>query len=82
MVLMIYSLGLCLLLFISGESFIVQNYNDAKRHFQPFNQCVSVQQYLQALGRTWWWQLIPVEDTATELAWPGVDWSHRDSHPL
>jgi hypothetical protein len=81
-ILMVYSFAMCLLLFISGESFVVQNFNDAKALFRVFNEGLSARRYLWTMGRTWWWHLVPVQGTATDLAWPGVDWSSQDSFPL
>jgi hypothetical protein len=82
MVLCVYSFAVCFAMFIAGESFIVQNYQDAKHLFQPLDEHISARRYLATLGSNWWLHFLPVQDTATELAWPGVDWATAETVPL
>jgi hypothetical protein len=39
---------------------------------------MGVAKFLQTFGKKWWQRLLPTQEAATSLAWPGVDWTDQE----
>jgi hypothetical protein len=72
-----YSIILGAFFWIMGFGFTCENFQKTAAFGQTpgRGKMIGAAKFLQTFGKKWWQRLIPTQEAATSLAWPGVDWT-------
>jgi hypothetical protein len=75
-----YSIILGVFLWVTGFTFACDNFRRTAAFGQiaGLGKTVGAAKFLQTFGKKWWQRLLPTQEAATFLAWPGVDWTDQE----
>jgi hypothetical protein len=73
----LYGVLIAIMMFAIGASFLVGSQSSAISA-NGTRASMDIWTFMESFGEQWWWRVLPIQDGATFLAWPNVNWDDHE----